>query len=135
MLKLNLKKIINENIFSIILFGSYAREDENKNSDIDLLIITDKKENNKKIEQNLKKIDTKISPIIFTKEEFKKEIYKFNHQLLEIFYWGKILFDKHKIFLKLENLYLALYHKKNFTLKFRNRNLTMKKLINKKCFI
>jgi predicted nucleotidyltransferase len=135
MLNLDLKKIINKNILSIILFGSYARGEETKNSDIDLLIITDKKVDTKKMEDKLKEINLKISSLIFTKEEFKKKIYEFNHQLLEIFYWGKVLFEKDKKFLKLENLYLALYHKKNFVLKFRNRSLSMKKLINKKCFV
>lgn len=37
--KLALKELYNENLIDIVLYGSYARSEQNENSDIDLLII------------------------------------------------------------------------------------------------
>ena len=37
----NVKKILGENLKEIILYGSYARGDYKKNSDIDIMILTD----------------------------------------------------------------------------------------------
>lgn len=112
-----IEKELNTNLESIILFGLYARKEQNEKSDIDLLIITNKKISETKIEKNIQKINPKISLLVLTKEEFKERIYNFNHQLLTLFYDGKIIIDNNKFYYKMENLYLALYRKKKIHFK------------------
>jgi len=79
-LALELKKLKSKGIASIILFGSLVKGKEKPHSDIDVLVITDDKENEKIIKQ---KIENKneyfmryygnvISPYIVSKSEFKK---------------------------------------------------------------
>ena len=62
-------------IFSIILFGSYAKGTESKQSDIDLLIITEKKDKNKVIPREIQALETtygiEINPVILTKKMFE----------------------------------------------------------------
>lgn len=62
---------------SIYVFGSYAKGKPRKFSDIDIAVISDKlKRNWNKNEALLwryaRKVDTRIEPIGFTREEFKK---------------------------------------------------------------
>src|SRR3972149_952152 len=38
-IKNSLKKLYNDDLIKIILYGSYARGDQNENSDIDLLVV------------------------------------------------------------------------------------------------
>ncbi len=45
-IKTELKKIYNENLKSIILYGSYAKGDYDSYSDIDIMILIDEKEEN-----------------------------------------------------------------------------------------
>lgn len=62
-------------ILSIILFGSYAKGVETKSSDIDLLIISDKKDKNNLIQREISALETmygyKINQIIVTTKMFK----------------------------------------------------------------
>ena len=65
------------NVYAIILFGSYAKGTEHKDSDIDIAIITDDIENDIFEEElNLmrlrRKIDTRIEPHIIRIEDYKK---------------------------------------------------------------
>jgi predicted nucleotidyltransferase len=53
-----LKHLYNDNLVNIVLYGSYARNDYNENSDIDLLVIL------KKVESTGKEID-RIVDVIF----------------------------------------------------------------------
>ncbi len=65
----NLLKI--ENPFSIVLlFGSYAKGTQNKNSDVDICIISDNKEITRNIEMNLRLLPINLHIIDFTIEEF-----------------------------------------------------------------
>jgi len=130
-----LRKELNENLESIILFGSYARKEETKKSDIDLVIIVKNKVSEIDIQTKLNKINSKIEILLFSKNEFKEKVISFNHQLITLFYDGKILLDKNKFYYKMENLFLALNRKKDFTLKIRNKVITMKKLLEIKNFI
>ena len=113
----------------VILFGSNAINKEKKYSDIDLLLILDKKKDEKKIEEEFTTLNKNFSILLLTKKEFENRIYEFNHGLLEIFTYGVIIEDREKFFYKMKNLYLVLYHKKKFELTFRNKKLTMEKLI------
>ncbi len=62
-------------ILSIILFGSYAKGVETKSSDIDLLIISDKKDKNNLIQREISALETmygyKINQIVVTTKMFK----------------------------------------------------------------
>ena len=62
------KELLGDRVKKIILYGSYARGDFNKNSDIDIMILTDL--NEKEIED----YRDKISDIVF-EIEVDKEIY------------------------------------------------------------
>lgn len=64
----NVKEILGNRLKKVILYGSYARGDYNKDSDIDILFLTDL--NEKEIEE----YRDKISDIAFT-IELEKEIY------------------------------------------------------------
>ncbi len=59
----------------IIVFGSYARGDLNKGSDIDLLIVGDFKEKfHKRIASILGLTDLPIEALCYTEEEFREMI-------------------------------------------------------------
>lgn len=62
------KKILGHRLKKIILYGSYARGDYNKNSDIDIMILTDL------VEQEIEEYRDKISDIAFN-IELEKEIF------------------------------------------------------------
>lgn len=65
----------------LILYGSYARGDNDKNSDLDLLILVDKEKITRADEKNIKyplydiefETGTIISPIVFSKKEWNKK--------------------------------------------------------------
>lgn len=62
------KEILGDRVKKIVLYGSYARGDFNKNSDVDIMILTDL--NEKEIEE----YRDKISDIAF-EIQLEKEIY------------------------------------------------------------
>ncbi|MEK6926377.1 MAG: nucleotidyltransferase domain-containing protein [Nanoarchaeota archaeon] len=67
---------------TIVIFGSYAQGIDNKNSDIDLFVLTNIKEKFKgKIEEYEKKLNREISLHFFTKKEFE-EAKKKNKELI-----------------------------------------------------
>lgn len=70
----DLLKELPKTVISIILFGSYAKETFSKESDIDILILTTKKEGI--IIPHLRKIQAvhgkNISPLILTRKEFQE---------------------------------------------------------------
>ena len=60
-----------KNPFSIcLLFGSYAKREQGKQSDIDLCIITNETEIKEKMEQTLRLLPLQIHLLIFSTEEF-----------------------------------------------------------------
>lgn len=66
---------------TVILYGSYARGDQNKNRDIDLLIIVDRDELTRKETKNIKyplydieyQTGIIISPLVLTKKEWENK--------------------------------------------------------------
>jgi len=130
-----IKKLMSTNLISIVLFGSVARGDFIKSSDIDILLISNKNCDENLIEKELLKINSKIQIMILTKDEFKKRVIDFNHQLITLFLDGKVLYDKNKFYYKMENLFLALNRKKDFKLRVKNRIVTLEKLRRVKAFI
>ena len=54
--------IFNKNLKKIVLYGSYARNEENEESDIDILILTDLEDNEiKKLHKNIVDISVELS--------------------------------------------------------------------------
>lgn len=77
----------NVSIFEIYIFGSYVKNTANKNSDLDLIIISDinKKEIKDKINSLNKKSNINLEPVIFSLKEFeelKKDKNSNFHQIL-----------------------------------------------------
>jgi len=62
-----------------IIFGSYAKGDYTKNSDIDMLLVFQKVNNGKEIENTAKKIslrtNTKLNPIYLNYKDFKESFH------------------------------------------------------------
>lgn len=129
-----LKNLLGNKLESVVLFGSYARNTFNERSDIDIFVVVNKKISENKIQKTLNKIDDKIQVLVLTKDEFKEKVISFNHQLITLFYDGKVLYEKNKFYYKMENLFLALNRKKEFTLKVRKRVINIKDLIDSKGF-
>jgi predicted nucleotidyltransferase/predicted DNA-binding transcriptional regulator len=69
-------KSINEKIKSVnyiaLLFGSYAKKNYNKKSDIDLIFIVPSEDLEKKIEKIISLMPLKIHYFVFTEEQFLK---------------------------------------------------------------
>src|SRR3989344_4149469 len=65
-------------LLSIVLFGSYAKGVETESSDIDLLIISDKKDKNNLVQREIGALETmydyKINQIVVTTKMFKDMI-------------------------------------------------------------
>ena len=76
-IKLILEDLVNsikENAISIILFGSYAKGKQTEKSDIDILILTEKKFLiGKTLRELYAKYGREINPIILTLEELKQQ--------------------------------------------------------------
>ena len=98
-------KELKEKPIIVLIFGSYAKGDYTKNSDIDILLVFQKIENSKQIENTAKKIsmktNTQLNPVYLdyhsfkesfhnsTKEFFKK-LKKDKIILIEVEWWRKL---------------------------------------------
>ncbi|MEM2886130.1 MAG: nucleotidyltransferase domain-containing protein [Thermoproteota archaeon] len=80
----------------IILYGSFARGDVNEGSDVDLIVITDWKEDpleriGKLLELN--KFNIPIEPLGYTEEEFERLIEERNPFILQVLDEGKVIYQ------------------------------------------
>ena len=77
-----LKELIQKPLI-VLVFGSYAKANFNKDSDIDILLVYQELKNEKAIENIAKaisdKTNTKLSPIYLDYESFKKNFLDKNH--------------------------------------------------------
>ncbi len=81
-IKLSIKeflKELKEKPIIAVIFGSYAKGDYTKNSDIDILLVFQKLENEKQIENTAKRIsmrtNTKISPVYLDYKSFRESFH------------------------------------------------------------
>jgi len=81
---------------AIILFGSFSKAEDNKNSDIDLLIISSKKQE-PNIEKFEKKLNHKIQLFIHSKTELEK-IKKKNKELFNNWINGIVIYGYFEVF-------------------------------------
>jgi predicted nucleotidyltransferase len=63
--------------FAVYLFGSYAQGRANKNSDIDVAVVSDRLKNNwneneEKLWKYTMEVDSRIEPVGFTQKDFKQ---------------------------------------------------------------
>jgi predicted nucleotidyltransferase/predicted transcriptional regulator len=63
-------KDIKNPFFILLLFGSYAKKQERKKSDIDLFLIVDHETSKKEIQEKIKLIPLNIHLIVFSSKEF-----------------------------------------------------------------
>lgn len=91
----------------VIIFGSYAKNDYHKNSDVDVLLVFQKLENEKDIENLAKRINmrtnTKISPIYVEYKNFEKNFLDKNHD------FSKEIRQEVIVLLGVENYYNLLW--------------------------
>jgi predicted nucleotidyltransferase len=79
-----LMKIITEKTNeTVLIFGSYARGDFNKNSDLDILFFSKKDLEN--IEKEIKVLPMKINPILINKRSFESGLKQKKNFMLEVF--------------------------------------------------
>lgn len=73
-----LKELAEKPIMAVI-FGSYAKGDYTKDSDVDILLVFQKIEDSRKIEYSAKKIsmntNTQINPVYLTYQEFRESFH------------------------------------------------------------
>jgi predicted nucleotidyltransferase len=111
---MDINKVLDSLVFSlkssdpyrIILFGSYAKGNQNENSDIDLMVILDNNHVSKTYEERLNKkisirnllleINRKIplDLLVYSKEELKLVKNRGNYFIDEIERTGKIIYEK-----------------------------------------
>ena len=97
-----LKRKLNSEIESIILFGSIAKQKEKPDSDIDLLFIVSDESNPKTLEEKISTLNPKIteyfgnsiSPLIMKVSEFKLRLKKNDKLLKSILKEGEVLQGK-----------------------------------------
>lgn len=105
-------------IHSIILYGSEARQESDKFSDKDILLIVDKFENRDSIPKELKKLNYNFEEYevtIHDEVQLRKMLKKGSLFLWHIKLEGKILYDKKNFFnLKINQLYKFEDYKNEF---------------------
>lgn len=94
----------------IVLFGSYARGDHDKSSDVDLVVVTSRKVARKSVERQIRssihRYGIKSDILIRTKSELEEEMAVKGGFLKSVFPGGKVLYKKTNFFLaELNDLY------------------------------
>jgi predicted nucleotidyltransferase len=91
--------------YSLVVFGSYAKNKQNKDSDLDIAIIVENKESIKEIKANIESIKleefTKIDYEVFTKEEFKEMLDSKKENVGKEIARHNIIFNNPKLFYKI----------------------------------
>lgn len=91
--------------YSLVVFGSYAKNKQNKNSDLDLSIIVENKEMIKEIRARIDSLKleefTKIDYEIFTIEEFKEMLESKKENVGKEIARYNLIFNNPKLFYKL----------------------------------
>ena len=95
-----IRKVSNPHV--VILFGSQARGNADRNSDIDLLVIGDPPTRGRwsrrheigKIRRSLPKIKLPVDILFFTPEEVRKWRRTTNHIVSEAFEQGEVLYER-----------------------------------------
>lgn len=97
-------KEIKDPFFTLLIFGSYAKKKQAKNSDIDICLMTDNEEINKKIKKTLNLIPSDIHLLDFTAEEFMEMLETRKNNV------GKEIVNDNVILFGIENFYGLVEH-------------------------
>ena len=101
-----IERLFTLNIYKIILFGSYAKGDWDKESDIDLLVVLDENtlpnnyddwlEIKMKVRRLLREINKKIAIdlLVYTRPQYEMIIQEMSSFQKEIHENGKVLYEK-----------------------------------------
>lgn len=88
-------KELDEKPILAIIFGSYANDTYNKNSDIDILLVFQKIESPKKIENTAKKIsmktNTQLNPVYLSYPEFRESFHNLTKEFFKKLKKDKII--------------------------------------------
>lgn len=113
-----LSNIFNGELLSVIIYGSYAEGRETPYSDIDILIILDKKFSNwrerRRIDVLLRRETSsiyQISPKVISERELTSSLENYNPLILNILLSGKPIYDT-GIFAKAKKQFESMYGKK-----------------------
>ncbi len=96
-------KLFENNLISIVLFGSYARENHSAYSDMDIIIILEKENNDdisKLRKEFLIRFEKKLDLQIFTKKEVIQNFNDFSPLFTTLLLGKQILFDRNMFFKK-----------------------------------
>src|SRR3972149_5982185 len=111
-------KFFNEDLLSVILYGSYAEDRETPYSDIDIFIIVNRDfadwREKRTVEAELRRVTLsigQISPKVMTPKELSSAIASYNPLALNIILNGKILYDA-GVFKKAKEQFKKLYGEK-----------------------
>ncbi|MBS3072285.1 nucleotidyltransferase domain-containing protein [Candidatus Pacearchaeota archaeon] len=102
-------KELSEKPIIVVIFGSYASGNYTKNSDIDILLVFQKIEDSKKIENTAKKIsmktNTQLNPVYLSYQEFKESFHNSTKEffkklkkdkiiLIGIEWWRQLVYEE-----------------------------------------
>lgn len=95
-------KLFGNNLISIVLFGSYARKGYSAYSDMDIIIVLERENNNisKLRKEFLIRFEKKLDLHIFTKEEVIQNFNDFSPLFTTLLLGKQILFDRNMFFKK-----------------------------------
>jgi uncharacterized protein len=133
----NLISIFNNNLVSIILFGSYASNTQSENSDIDILLVCNKLPSQKYRHQLIKeyqlkhllKTNKQLSFVLITKDEFIDWIKSLNPLLLGISSSYEYLYDPHNFFKKHIEIFKNRMRIDNLVYTDKNKTYNLNRLI------
>lgn len=83
--------------YRVILFGSFARGDFNEASDVDILVVSDFKEeflDRIKLLMELNKLGLPLEPVGYTVEEFEEMRRRRSPFILEVLEEGRVLYER-----------------------------------------
>lgn len=101
-----MEKLVALDVYKVILFGSYANDTEDEESDIDLLIVLDENtlpknydewlEIKMRVRRLLREINKKVALdlLVYTRPQYESIKKEMNSFQLEIHETGKILYEK-----------------------------------------
>ncbi len=83
-----------KNILSLVLFGSVAKNKATDSSDIDIMVIYEKKPSSKVINSVFEKYSKEVQIVYFSRKEFDKKYNYGNELIINILKTGKIIYDR-----------------------------------------
>jgi hypothetical protein len=94
-----LLEIFGNKLVSVVLFGSYARKNYSKNSDLDIIVVAENEKNLANLRKEfLLKFDKSLDIQVFTKEDVISNFEYFSPMFSTLILGMRILFDREMFF-------------------------------------